>query len=107
MEENFNKRKQGQPLQYPSAGSVFKNATSFTAGYLIEKAGCKGMVVGDAQVSEKHANFIINRGQASATNVFMLIGLVQKRVFEMSGLVLEPEIEFLGEFDNVLLSAKK
>ncbi|MBI4733754.1 MAG: UDP-N-acetylenolpyruvoylglucosamine reductase, partial [Rubrobacteridae bacterium] len=103
MEENFNKRKQSQPLNYPNAGSVFRNASSFTAGYLIEKAGCKGLSVADAQVSDKHANFIINKGNASATNVFMLIKLVQQRVFEASGIILEPEIEFLGEFENVLL----
>jgi UDP-N-acetylmuramate dehydrogenase len=103
MEENFNKRKQSQPLNYPNAGSVFKNASSFSAGFLIEKAGCKGLSVGDAQVSEKHANFIINKGNATATNVFMLVRLVQQRVFEMSGMVLEPEIQFLGEFENTLI----
>jgi UDP-N-acetylmuramate dehydrogenase len=106
MEEYFDKRKQSQPLQFPNAGSVFRNSTGFTAGYLIEKASCKGLIVGDAQVSEKHANFIINKGQASATDVFTLVRMVQQRVYETSGIILEPEIEFLGEFDNILLTAK-
>lgn len=104
MEEYFAKRKSNQPVHFPNAGSVFKNPKGFSAGKLIEDAGCKGMRVGDAEVSTKHANFIINLGHASAFEVYSLLRTVQKRVFETQGLVLEPEIEFLGEFDEAFMA---
>jgi UDP-N-acetylmuramate dehydrogenase len=107
MEDYFSKRKKSQPLQFPNAGSIFKNPGLLSAGQLIDKAGCKGATIGDAQVSDKHANFIVNKGSASATDVFELVRLVQKRVFETSGIILEPEIEFLGEFDNSLMTVAK
>jgi UDP-N-acetylmuramate dehydrogenase len=107
MEDYFGKRKKSQPLQFPNAGSIFKNPGLLSAGQLIDRAGCKGATIGDAQVSDKHANFIVNKGNASATDVFELVRLVQKRVFDSSGIILEPEIEFLGEFDNMLMTVAK
>lgn len=106
MEDYFTKRKDSQPLQFPTAGSVFKNPSNDSAGRLIEGAGCKGMRVGDAEVSVKHANFIINRGKATASDVYALLSEVQRRVFEHYGVILEPEVEFLGEFDEALLKNK-
>lgn len=103
MEDFFTERKNSQPLQFPSAGSVFKNPEDVPAWMLIEKAGCKEMRVGDAEISIKHANFIINRGHATASDVYDLLRLVQKRVFDYHGIILEPEIQFLGEFDEVLM----
>lgn len=107
MEEWFGERKNNQPLQFPNAGSVFKNPKRMPAGLLIEKAGCKGMRSGDAEVSEKHANFIINRGVARASDVHSLIKAVQVRVFENTGVYLEPEIEFLGQFEEMLIAPRK
>jgi len=107
MEEYFAKRKKSQPLQFPSAGSTFKNPKGRAAGMLIDKAGCKGMRIGDAEVSEQHANFIVNRGSATAFDVYALIKAVRKKVFEATGIELEPEIEFLGEFDEALLMPGK
>lgn len=98
MERFFRRRKESQPLHYPSAGSAFKNPPGDSAGRLIEEAGCKGLVMGGAMVSEKHANFIVNAGGATATDVYKLMLEVQRRVEETSGVVLEPEIKLLGEF---------
>jgi UDP-N-acetylmuramate dehydrogenase len=103
MEDYFAIRKSNQPLQFPNAGSIFRNPRGFAAGKLIEDAGCKGMAVGDAEVSEKHANFIINRGRATASDVYALISAIQQRVYSFSGIVLEPEVEFLGEFEEALI----
>jgi UDP-N-acetylmuramate dehydrogenase len=91
-------RREKQPLEWPSAGSTFKRPAGNYAGLLIEKAGLKGTRIGDAQVSEKHAGFIINRGSANASDVKKLIELVQKRVYEKSGIMLEPEPRFIGDF---------
>ncbi|MCD6294537.1 MAG: UDP-N-acetylmuramate dehydrogenase [Deltaproteobacteria bacterium] len=95
-------RKQTQPLEYPSAGSVFKNppGAPFStpgAGRLIEKAGLKGKRIGGAMVSEKHANFIVNDGGATAGDILMLIDLVCLEVKRMSGINLELEIRVLGK----------
>lgn len=90
-------RKNKQPLSYPSAGSVFKRPPGFFAGALIEKAGLKGYTIGGAQVSEKHAGFIINRGGATANDVTALIEYVKAKVLETSGVELEPEIKIIGE----------
>jgi UDP-N-acetylmuramate dehydrogenase len=79
----------------PNAGSVFKNPPGASAGKLIDDAGLKGLRVGDAEVSEKHANFIINRGNASSRDVQSLMAEIQRRVREQSGIELEPEIEIL------------
>ena len=86
------KRKRTMPLNYPSAGSIFKNPEGDYAGRLIEQAGCKGMRKGDAQVSELHANWIINLGQAKASDVLALIVQVQNAVQIECGFQLCPEV---------------
>ena len=95
MDEFSAKRKEKQPLEYPSAGSTFKRPEGYFAGKLIEDAGLKGFSVGGAQVSEKHAGFVINKGGATSADILELIGEVQKRVFESSGVRLEPEVRFM------------
>jgi UDP-N-acetylmuramate dehydrogenase len=90
-------RKQRQPWGMPSAGSAFKNPQEESAGKLIEAAGLKGKMIGGAQVSEKHANFIVNIGKATATDVIRLMELVQQTVLEVHGVRLEPEIRIIGE----------
>lgn len=96
MSELNARRRDKQPLNFPSAGSTFKRPEGHFAGALIEAAGLKGTSVGGAQVSEKHAGFLINTGTATAQNVLDLIHLVQTRVLEASGVKLEPEVELLG-----------
>ncbi len=96
---DFNgRRREKQPLEFPSAGSTFKRPKGFFSGKLIEDAGCKGLRSGGAQVSEKHAGFVINTGNASAADVLVLIREVQRRVRELSGVELQPEVKMLGEF---------
>jgi UDP-N-acetylmuramate dehydrogenase len=90
-------RRKKQPLDYPSAGSVFKNPAGGRAGRWIEEAGLKGNRVGQAMVSERHANFIINLGNATATDVIHLMEWVEKRVFEEKGVSLEREVKVVGE----------
>ncbi|MCY4131931.1 MAG: UDP-N-acetylmuramate dehydrogenase [Nitrospira sp.] len=90
-------RKQSQPLSQPNAGSVFKNPQGTTAGRLIEKAGLKGCRVGDAQVSTKHANFIVNLGQARSADVLQLIETIQREVSRQTGVMLELEWKVVGE----------
>ncbi len=96
MEELKKKRIAKQPLEYPSAGSTFKRPTGHFAGKLIEEAGLRGFRVGDAQVSEKHCGFVINRGAATAAQIMELIRRVRARVEETSGVLLEPEVRLLG-----------
>lgn len=96
MKDILARRESKQPLQYPSAGSVFKRPPGDYAGRLIEESGCKGLRVGHAQVSEKHAGFIINLGGATAEEVRKLMEIVQERVLNRSGVQLEPEIEMIG-----------
>ena len=96
MDELNKRRRDKQPLTYPSAGSTFKRPEGYFAGALIEGAGLKGLTVGGAQVSEKHAGFIINTGSATAKDILNLIDLVKQRVFENSGVTLEPEVRILG-----------
>lgn len=91
------KRREKQPLEYPSAGSTFKRPEGYFAGKLIEEAGCRGLGIGDAKVSEKHCGFIINEGNATAKDVSDLIQLVRKKVYDNSGVVLEPEVIFVGD----------
>lgn len=95
MTELMGKRKASQPLEYPSAGSTFKRPATGYAAALIDGAGLKGLRVGDAQVSEKHAGFVINRGRATCKDVVALMEQVQARVLEASGVTLEPEVRVL------------
>jgi len=96
------RRREKQPLQYPSAGSIFKRPPGNFAGKLIEDAGLKGYRVGNACISGKHAGFIVNLGDALAEDVRKLIYHTQKSVYEKFGVLLEPEIEFIGEFETPL-----
>lgn len=100
VEENLKWRNEKQPHleQFPSCGSVFKKIEGFGAGRLIDKAGLKGYKIGGAQISEKHANFIVNLGNATALDVCNLIRLIQNKVFNSTGHNLELEISFIGEF---------
>lgn len=100
MKELSQKRKSSQPLNYPSAGSTFKrpHEPGKYAGALIDQAGLKGYRCGGAQVSEKHAGFIINYERATAADIFHLIQDVQKKVYEFSGIHLEPEVRMIGKF---------
>ncbi|MDL1956693.1 MAG: UDP-N-acetylmuramate dehydrogenase [Candidatus Desulfofervidus auxilii] len=91
----FRKKLNTQPLFSPSAGCVFKNPDKASAGYLIEQAGLKGKKIGDAKISEKHANFIINTGKAKAKDVLELIKLIQTEVKKQTGIKLEPEIRII------------
>ena len=95
MSDIRDRRNDRQPLNYPSAGSVFKRPEGYFAGKLIEEAGMKGVSVGGARVSEKHAGFIINEGGATSGDVKALIGKVQEEVFRSSGVRLEREIMYL------------
>lgn len=94
-------RKEKQPLEYPSAGSTFKRPEGNYAGKLIMEAGLSGASVGGAKVSKKHCGFIINTGDATSKDVIDLIRLVRKKVKEQSGILLEPEIKFIGEFPEI------
>ncbi len=91
-------RKEKQPLEYPSAGSTFKRPEGYFAGKLIDDCGLRGYVHGGAQVSEKHCGFLINRGDATATEIKQLIAYVQKCVNDKFGVCLETEVRFLGDF---------
>jgi UDP-N-acetylmuramate dehydrogenase len=90
------KRRAAQPWRYPSCGSVFKNPPGDYAGRLIEAAALKGRRQGEAQVSWRHANFIVNRGQAQARDVLRLMRVIRQRVQRQSGVLLEPEVRFWG-----------
>ena len=92
------KRKRNQPAGFPNAGSVFKNPHGEFAGRLIERAGMKGRQVGGARVSDEHANFIVNTGQAKAEDVWSLMRIVQQEVWEKSGVWLEPEVRLVGDW---------
>ena len=97
MDDLSARRREKQPLNLPSAGSTFKRPEGYFAGALIEQAGLKGLRVGGACVSEKHAGFVVNDRNATARDVLDLIRLVQARVFEHSGVRLETEVRILGE----------
>ena len=90
-------RRERQPLSYPNAGSIFKNPPGEHAGHLIDQLGLKGYRIGDAQVSVKHANFIVNCGQASVLDVLALIDYVKCQVLEHTGILLEEEVRIVGE----------
>ncbi len=103
MREIVSLRRRRQPLRWPSCGSIFKRPSGDFAGRLIEEAGLKGVMRGGAQISELHANFIINRGGASARDVLELIKLVKRKVQEGSGVVLEREVVLLGFTEEELI----
>lgn len=98
IKEILDRRKKNQPLKFPSAGSIFKNPPGHSAWRLIEKAGLKGFRVGGAEVSKKHSNWIINRGNARASDIMELIGKIEKEVFGNFGVRLEREIRILQQF---------
>ena len=95
MNEIMKKRREKQPLEYPSAGSTFKRPEGYFAAKLIEDSGLKGFTVGGAQVSEKHSGFVINRGGATAEDVRKLIGRIKEKVYADSGVMLECEVLFV------------
>lgn len=98
MEELAAKRREKQPLEYPSAGSTFKRPEGYFAGELIMKAGLRGLQIGGAQVSEKHCGFIINKDNATASEIMQVIGEVQTCVDDKFHVKLQPEVVFLGNF---------
>ena len=97
MDDLMARRKASQPLEWPSAGSTFKRPEGYFAGTLIDQTGLKGLTVGGAQVSEKHAGFVINTGNATCADVQELIRRVQEAVYRAHGVRLEPEVRFVGE----------
>jgi len=96
IKENLHYRKERQPLNFPSAGSVFKNPLGFSAGELIDKCGLKGKRVGNVKISEKHANFIVNLGKGKAEDVIKLIKLIKREVKKKFSVTLEEEIQYVG-----------
>ena len=97
MQEYAEKRKTTQPLDKPSAGSTFKRGTDFITAKLIDESGLKGYSIGGAQVSEKHAGFIINKGNATAKDIINLINYVKEKVYEKFGKTIEEEVRIIGE----------
>jgi UDP-N-acetylmuramate dehydrogenase len=104
IREAQSKRQQTQPHGYPNAGSIFKNPPGTYAGRLIEAAGLKGLIHGGAQVSERHANFIVNTGGASATEVRQLMEQIQQIVWQKNHIWLEPEVRLVGEWGEEMIS---
>lgn len=96
--QNLEQRKNSQPYHLPSCGSVFRNPHPYKAGWLIEQSGLKGHQIGGAEVAHRHANFILNRGNATASDIFRLITHIQERVAEHWSLSLKPEVKILGDF---------
>ena len=97
MDDLMARRRASQPLEWPSAGSTFKRPEGYYAGTLIDQTGLKGLTVGGAQVSEKHAGFVINTGSATCADVRELIRRVQEAVYRAHGVRLEPEVRFVGD----------
>ena len=95
MDDLMARRKASQPLELPSAGSTFKRPTGYYAGPLIEGCGLKGCRVGGAEVSSKHAGFVVNVGGATCADVLALIEKVQKTVYDTHGVMLEPEVKII------------
>ncbi len=98
MDDLRDRRNAKQPLELPSAGSTFKRPEGNFAGKLIQEAGLAGYTIGGAQVSPKHCGFVVNIGDATSADIRKLIDEVKERVFESSGVMLEPEVKMLGEF---------
>ncbi len=97
MEENKKSRIEKQPIEFPSAGSTFKRGKDYITAQLIDKCGLKGYNVGDAYVSEKHAGFIINKGNAKAKDVLCLVEYIKEKVYKEFNVNIELELEVLGE----------
>ena len=97
MQENIRRRKETQPIDFPSAGSAFKKNKNFITAKIVDECGLKGYNIGDAAISEKHAGFIINRGAARARDVLELVECVKKAIYERYKENIELEIEVLGE----------
>lgn len=97
MDDYTKRRNDKQPLQYPSCGSFFKRPEGYFAGKLIEDSGLRGATFGDAMVSEKHCGFIINKGNATASDVIQLKNFIQEEVYKKFGVSLEPEVRIIGE----------
>lgn len=93
------KRQQSQPLDKPSAGSIFQRQNGIAIGKLLDEAGVKGLTIGQAQVSQKHANFFVNLGAATAQDIYSLIRLVKVKIKDKYGIDLKEEIRYLGEFE--------
>jgi len=98
MDDYKARRIEKQPLEYPSAGSTFKRPEGYFAGKLIQDAGLRGYTVGGAQVSEKHCGFVINKDNATASDVLNLIKDVKEKVYEQFKVEIEPEVKMIGEF---------
>jgi UDP-N-acetylmuramate dehydrogenase len=96
IEQFMKEKRQQQPISEPSAGCVFKNPPGISAGKLIDETGCKGMSIGDIEVSRVHANFFINKGNGTASDFLQLMGEVTQRVTKRFGVILEPEIKIVG-----------
>ena len=96
--DHLNSRRNSQPYHLPSCGSVFRNPSAYKAGWLIEQAGLKGYQIGGAQIAQRHANFILNCGGATASDIFHLIRHAQEEVEKRWSLSLEPEVKMLGDF---------
>lgn len=99
--DHLNHRRSSQPYHLPSCGSVFRNPGQQAAGWLIEQAGLKGYQIGGAQIAQRHANFILNCGDATATDIFQLIRHAQHMVADRWSLWLEPEVRILGDFQPI------
>ena len=97
MQEYANFRKEKQPLNMPSAGSTFKRGSDFITAKIIDECGLKGFSIGGAEVSNKHAGFVVNKGEATAADVLNLVEYVKKVVYEKTNKNIELEIEVIGE----------
>lgn len=97
MQEYSTKRRESQPLEMPSAGSTFKRGNDFITAKLIDESGLKGYSIGGAQVSTKHAGFIVNKGNATAKDIIDLINYVKEKVYEKFGKTIEEEVKIIGE----------
>lgn len=98
MDDLAFRRKDKQPLEFPSAGSTFKRPAGYFAGKLVEDAGLKGFSVGGAEVSTKHAGFVINKGDATASDIYNLCKAVEEKILDQFGVQLEMEVKLLGKF---------
>jgi UDP-N-acetylmuramate dehydrogenase len=96
--QHLEQRRTSQPYHLPSCGSVFRNPKPYSAGWLIEQTGLKGYQIGAAQVAQRHANFILNCGGATASDIFQLIRHIQQQVVGRWSVWLEPEVRIMGEF---------